>query len=100
MRSLAASSSGSSEEMIRTALPDLASSRISVDDLAPCVPMSMPAVGSSRISTSGSVASHLAITTFCALPPESERTGLSGEAVLIRSRWIVLLGEPLRAPGR
>ncbi len=34
-------------------------------------PMSMPLVGSSRITTFGFVASHLAITTFCWLPPES-----------------------------
>ncbi len=72
IRSLAASSSGSSEEMMMTALPDLARSRISAM-ISDFEPMSMPAVGSSRISR-GSAASHLAMTTFCALPPESVRT--------------------------
>ncbi|KUM26476.1 hypothetical protein AU467_21300 [Mesorhizobium loti] len=33
--------------------------------------MSMPRVGSSRIITFGFIASHLARTTFCWLPPES-----------------------------
>ena len=31
----------------------------------------MPLVGSSRMMTFGLVASHLAITTFCWLPPDS-----------------------------
>ena len=37
-------------------------------------PMSMPLVGSSRMMTRGSVASHLPITTFCWLPPDSVPT--------------------------
>ena len=32
----------------------------------------MPRVGSSRISTFGFVSSHLLMTTFCWLPPESD----------------------------
>ncbi|MEZ5863364.1 MAG: hypothetical protein R3D25_04570 [Geminicoccaceae bacterium] len=48
-------------------------------------PMSMPLVGSSRMMTRGRVASHLAITTFCWLPPESP-TGCSQLAALTASR--------------
>ena len=33
-------------------------------------PTSMPLVGSSRMMTRGSVASHLPMTTFCWLPPD------------------------------
>ena len=44
------------------------------------VPTSMPRVGSSTISSFGFVASHLASTTFCWLPPDSVPTGSS-------SRW-------------
>ncbi len=39
--------------------------------------MSMPRVGSSRISSRGCVASQRASSTFCWLPPESWRTGVS-----------------------
>ena len=67
------STSGSSEEIISTARPLLASSEISrwTSDLAPT---SMPRVGSSMISSFGSVASHFASTTFCWLPPDSVPT--------------------------
>ncbi|MNY46558.1 hypothetical protein D3C86_1817470 [compost metagenome] len=43
-------------------------------------PMSMPLVGSSRMITFGLVASHLAMTTFCWLPPESVPTSWSRDA--------------------
>ncbi|MCY1246025.1 hypothetical protein D9M72_592220 [compost metagenome] len=76
-RSLTASNSGYSEEMTMTALPALANSRI-MSKISLLVPMSTPAVGSSRIRMSGSVPSHLAMTTFCWLPPESSRTGRWG----------------------
>ena len=95
MRSQAASSSGSSDESTRIALPALARSRISVT-ISDFEPMSMPAVGSSRISTSGSVVSHLAMTTFCGLPPDSVRTVALREAVLMRRRWIELFGQRRR----
>ncbi len=36
----------------------------------------------------GSAASHLAMTTFCALPPDSVRTGAVADAVLTRRRLI------------
>ena len=41
------------------------------------VPTSMPRVGSSITSSFGLVASHLASTTFCWLPPDSRSTGCS-----------------------
>ena len=37
----------------------------------------MPRVGSSKMMTRGCIASHLASTTFCWLPPESEPTGVA-----------------------
>ena len=43
-------------------------------------------VGSSRMRTRGSVASHFASTTFCWLPPERLRTTCAGDCALIRSR--------------
>lgn len=65
--------SGRSEEIIRTATPSAASS-LSRRCTSAFVPTSMPRVGSSTISTFGPVASHLARTTFCWLPPESVDT--------------------------
>ena len=80
-RSAMPSTSGSSEEIIRIARPWPASSESSRCTSA-LVPTSMPRVGSSMISSVGSVASHLAMTTFCWLPPlmvrgvHVERAGL------------------------
>src|SRR3546814_9485961 len=51
-------------------------------------PMSIPAVGSSSSSTRVVGASHLAITTFCALPPESSPGRASAPGALIASRAI------------
>ncbi len=84
-RSAIPSTSGSSLEIISTASPRPASSLISrcTSDL---VPTSMPRVGSSRISSFGSVASHLASTTFCWLPPERNPTGSSRRWKRRRSR--------------
>ena len=51
------------------------------------------------ISSRGSVASHLASTTFCWLPPESVETAYSCEPVLTWSRLRPLLGgAPLARP--
>src|SRR4051812_2279298 len=61
--------SGRSEEIIRMATPSAASSPSSRCTSA-LVPTSMPRVGSSTMSTLGPVASHLARTTFCWLPPD------------------------------
>ena len=41
----------------------------------------MPAVGESKINTRGPVASHLASTTRCWLPPDNSSTGRSAVAV-------------------
>src|SRR6476469_1251868 len=72
-RSAIPSTSDSSDEIISTAMPRAARS-----DSSACTstfaPMSMPRVGSSTISTTGSVASHLPSTTFCWLPPDSVAT--------------------------
>ena len=46
------------------------------------VPMSMPRVGSSTMSSDGRRPSHLASTTFCWLPPESDVIGLHEATVL------------------
>ncbi|MOA35873.1 hypothetical protein D3C78_1573610 [compost metagenome] len=58
--------------------------------MKPCTaalePMSMPLVGSSRMMTLGWVASHLPITTFCWLPPESVPTGTERAAARRSSR--------------
>ncbi|MNT82291.1 hypothetical protein D3C72_2220040 [compost metagenome] len=80
MRSLMPRISGSSEETMMTLSPCATSSA-----MKPCTaalePISMPLVGSSRMMTLGRVASHLAITTFCWLPPDSVDTfWLSDEA--------------------
>src|SRR5262249_48385442 len=75
MRSAIPSTSGSSDEIIRTATPRAASS-----DSSRCtsafVPTSMPRVGSSTMINLGLRASHFASTVFCWLPPESVQTGL------------------------
>ncbi len=73
MRSLIPISSGSSEEISSTASPSRASSRTSVW-MAALAPTSTPRVGSSNSSTRGRAASHLAMTTFCWLPPDRKRT--------------------------
>ena len=46
----------------------------------------MPRVGSSRMSTLGFVSSHLLMTTFCWLPPESDAAGVSTDGARMRSR--------------
>ena len=81
IRSATRSTSGSSEEIIRIATPSAASSSSSRCTSA-FVPTSIPRVGSSTISSDGLRASHLARTTFCWLPPESELTGFESAAVL------------------
>ena len=50
------------------------------------VPTSMPRVGSSMISSRGSVASHLAMTTFCWLPPLIVVAAMSRAPVFTWSR--------------
>src|SRR5215207_5113687 len=75
-RSAMPSTSGSSLEIISTATPRPASSLIRRWTSA-LVPTSIPRVGSSTISSFGSVASHLASTTFCWLPPERNPAGSS-----------------------
>ena len=46
--------------------------------ISACAPTSMPRVGSSRMSSRGSVASQRASSTFCWLPPESRPIGRFG----------------------
>ena len=48
-------------------------------------PTSMPRVGSSRSSTTGSVSMARARTTFCWLPPLSEVTGAPSPGILMES---------------
>src|SRR3954454_2205584 len=73
-RSAMPSTSGSSLETMTTARPSAASPESSRWTSA-LVPTSMPRVGSSTMSTRGSVDSHLASTTFCWLPPDRVDTG-------------------------
>ena len=58
-----------SEEIIKIARPCLASSAMMWCTSA-LAWMSTPWVGSSKISSLGLVASHLASTTFCWFPPD------------------------------
>ena len=60
--------------MRMTARPERASSSM-IWCTSALAPTSMPRVGSSRISTVGSVLSHLASIVFCWLPPDSSPTG-------------------------
>ncbi len=53
----------------------------------------MPRVGSSRISSRGSVASQRASSTFCWLPPDSRPIGVSMSAVLMPSALDEALGQ-------
>ena len=76
-RSLMPSTSGSSLEIIRIAMPSCARRPISAW-ISALAPTSMPRVGSSMIRMRGSVSSHLPSTTFCWLPPESWPTTCSG----------------------
>ena len=63
IRSLNARSSAGSEDITRTPLPRSANSR-TISTISVLLPISTPAVGSSKISRSGSVANHFAKTTF------------------------------------
>ena len=65
-----------------TAMPSAASSR-RIEWIVNFEPISTPTVGPLSISTSGLVASHLARTTFCWLPPDSVLTALPGSGVAI-----------------
>ena len=60
--------------------------------MKPCTaafePMSIPLVGSSRMITLGAVASHLAMTIFCWLPPDSVPTSWLSEAARRSSRSV------------
>src|SRR5437764_1106337 len=73
-RSQQATTSSSSDEMKSTPTPSSASSRIRIW-MSRFAPTSMPRVGSSRISSRGSMQSQRARITFCWLPPESSRMG-------------------------
>src|SRR3984957_14782101 len=69
MRSATPSTSGSSDEIISTAIPSAASWSM-IRCTSALVPTSMPLVGSSMISSEGDRASHFPSTTFCWLPPD------------------------------
>ena len=72
-RSLIASTSCRSDEIIRIATPWPARRSIS-RCMSALAPTSTPCVGSSRISTRGLVSSQRASATFCWLPPDSDET--------------------------
>ena len=86
IRSATESTSGSSDEITSTATPSRASDAISRCTSA-LVPMSIPRVGSSTISSAGLRLSHLASTTFCWLPPDRNVTGLVIRRYFTCSRW-------------
>ena len=81
IRSQAPISSGMSEEISRIARPCSANSE-TMRCTSALAWMSMPWVGSSRMSSRGLVASHLASTTFCWLPPDRVPIGWSKRANL------------------
>ena len=83
--------SGSSDETMMT--PALRGELAMKSCTAALEPMSMPLVGSSRMMTLGLVASHLAITTFCWLPPESWPTVLVERGGARSSRSVYRAGE-------
>ena len=85
--SLRAVSSSISDEVSTTAKPCRVMRSMSwyISCLAPT---SMPRVGSSSISSLGLVASHLASSTFCWLPPDSSITVFSGEVQTTFSCWM------------
>ena len=78
MRSATPISSGISDEIIRIATPSRASPRMR-SWMPALAPTSTPRVGSSKIRTPGWIASHLASTTFCWLPPDRKRASCSSE---------------------
>src|SRR3954453_17425995 len=55
-------------------------------------PTSMPLVGSSRTTKSGSASSHFAMTTFCWLPPDNERVNVFGPPLT----WNSVISSPTR----
>src|SRR5690606_567097 len=69
MRSQMRTTSSSSAEMNSTETPSSAS-RSTVSWISALAPTSIPRVGSSRMRTSGWVASHRPRSTFCWFPPE------------------------------
>ena len=69
--------SSSSEEMKMTERP-AAESSATLRWMSAFAPTSMPRVGSSRMSSSGAVASQRARSTFCWLPPDRVLTTASG----------------------
>src|SRR5439155_3958577 len=85
MRSLMPRISGSSDEIIRMAIPWAASAPMS-RCISALAPTSIPWVGSSRMRTAGSAASQRASATFCWLPPDRCATGESREAALMPRR--------------
>ena len=86
MRSQSAISSGSSLETTTSALPRAASSR-SAAWTARLAPTSMPRVGSSISSTSGSRSSQRPSSAFCWLPPLSSSTRCSIDSLRI-ANWL------------
>ena len=87
IRSLIARTSGSSLEIRTIPSPEAARSEM-MRWTSTFAPMSTPRVGSSRMSTRGSVASHFAMTTFCWFPPDSASISSSTPVERIRNRSV------------
>src|SRR5206468_2539764 len=77
--------SGNSDE-IKTIATPLSARRSMISWISAFAPMSTPCVGSSSMSTTGLIESHLASATFCWLPPDKVSTGAWTEGVLMRRR--------------
>ena len=60
--------------------------------------MSTPRVGSSSTSTSGRFTIAAAMATFCWLPPDSERIGMSSDARLDPELVAQLVGDRAHPP--
>ena len=77
--------------MNSTAMPSSAQRARPASMISALAPTSMPRVGSSRISSRGSVASQRASSTFCWLPPDSCAIGVSASRGLDAERLDVAL---------
>ena len=87
----APASSSMSVEQMSTGAPAAAVERISAC-ISSLAPTSTPRVGSSSRNTDGCASSHLANTTFCWLPPDSEPAGLVDRAAADPQAAHVLAG--------
>ena len=88
-----------SVEQMSTGAPAAAVERMSAC-ISSLAPTSTPRVGSSSRNTDGCASSHLANTTFCWLPPDSEPASWSTERLWIRNPRTCSRARSRSAPAR